>query len=293
MQPAASSHFFTVDVEEYFQVRALESLVSRDEWVSRPTRVGRSIDTLLEVLDRHHVHATFFVLGWLAEHRPEVVRAISMAGHETASHGFWHRRVTALDPKSFRDDVSMSKCALEDVTGTAVIGYRAPNFSIVPGFEWAFDILIEEGYLYDSSLFPIRRRGYGYPNSPRSPHLIRRSSGSIAEFPLATTSLLSYPVPAAGGGYLRHFPLGVIRRAFREATDRGESTTFYIHPWEIDDQQPRLPVSVLTRLRHYRGLDDTLNRIDTLLSEFQFGSIASYLPQLEQAASTLTGAGAA
>jgi polysaccharide deacetylase family protein (PEP-CTERM system associated) len=164
-----TSHFFTVDVEEYFQVKALESAVSRDEWTSQPSRLARSIDDLLEKLDSHETKGTFFVLGWIAEHRPEVVLAIAAAGHEVASHGFWHERVTGLDSNSFREDVRSSKRVLEDLVGNEVLGYRAPNFSIVPGYEWAFDILVEEGYRYDSSLFPIRRRGYGYPHAQHGP----------------------------------------------------------------------------------------------------------------------------
>jgi len=293
MHSNTTSHFFTVDVEEYFQVKALESAVSREEWISCPSRLGRSIDELLETLDRHGARGTFFVLGWIAAYRPEVVRAISSAGHEIASHGFWHERVTALDRDSFRDDVRSSKQILEDLIGTEIVGYRAPSFSIIPGWEWAFDVLIEEGYRYDSSLFPIRRRGYGYPNSPRIPHLIQRAGGKIAEFPLATTSILGYPIPAAGGGYLRQFPLSIIRRGFREASDRDEPATFYIHPWEIDPGQPRLAVSALNRIRHYRGLAGTLGRIDQLLEEFSFDAIASYLPALEETGATLLTAGAA
>jgi polysaccharide deacetylase family protein (PEP-CTERM system associated) len=287
------SHFFTVDVEEYFQVKAMESVVSREEWLSRPSRVAQSVDALLELLERRGVRGTFFVLGWLAKHRAEVVLAIAAAGHEVASHGFWHERVTMLDPRAFREDVRSSKRALEDLIGTEILGYRAPNFSIVPGREWAFDILLEEGYRYDSSLFPIRRRGYGYPGAISGPHVLSRPAGRLVEFPLATTSILRYPVPAAGGGYLRHFPLAVIRRAFREATNRGEPATFYIHPWEIDDGQPRLPVSILNHIRHYRGLDGALMRIDKLLAEFSFGTIASYLPRLENAQTDLVAAGAA
>jgi polysaccharide deacetylase family protein (PEP-CTERM system associated) len=288
MSSNTTSHFFTVDVEEYFQVKALESAVSREDWISCPSRLAGSIDALLERLDRHNARGTFFVLGWIAEHRPEVVLAIAAAGHEIASHGFWHERVTALDRDAFREDVRSSRQALEDLIGAAVVGYRAPSFSIIPGWEWAFDVLVEEGYTYDSSLFPIRRSGYGYPNAPRSPHTIRRTGGSLAEFPLATTSILRYPVPAAGGGYLRQFPLAVIRRAFREASERGEPATFYIHPWEIDPGQPRLPVSALNRIRHYRGLGSTLERIDLLLQEFSFATIASYLPELERAATVVT-----
>lgn len=289
----STTHFFTVDVEEYFQVKALESVVSRDEWLSRPSRVARSVDELLESLDRHGARGTFFVLGWIAEHRPEVVRAIADAGHEIASHGFWHKRVTAQKPDEFREDIRSSKQSLESLTGTQVLGYRAPSFSIIPGWEWALDVLIEEGYRYDSSLFPIHRRGYGYPGALRAPHVIRRSSGQLAEFPLATTSFFNYPLPAAGGGYLRQFPLAVIRRAFREATERSEPATFYIHPWEIDPDQPRLPVSPLNRIRHYRGLGFALARIELLLEEFSFDSIASYLPRLKLSADTLVTAGAA
>jgi polysaccharide deacetylase family protein (PEP-CTERM system associated) len=293
MNSNKTSHFFTVDVEEYFQVKALESAVSRDEWVSRPSRLARSIEALLETLDRHSVQGTFFALGWIAEHRPEVVSAIAAAGHEIASHGFWHERVTALDRDAFREDVRSSKHTLEDLIGVEVVGYRAPSFSIIPGWEWAFDVLVEEGYRYDSSLFPIRRSGYGYPDAPPIPHVIHRAGGSLAEFPLATTSILRYPVPAAGGGYLRQFPLAIIRRAFREASERGEPATFYIHPWEIDPGQPRLPVSVFNRLRHYRGLDSALARIDLILEEFSFSTISSYLPTFEERTATQVTAGAA
>jgi polysaccharide deacetylase family protein (PEP-CTERM system associated) len=276
----STTHFFTVDVEEYFQVKALESVVARDQWLTRPSRVARSVDALLTLLDLHGARGTFFVLGWVARHRPQVVRSIVDAGHEIASHGFSHERVTAMTPDAFREDVRASKQVLEDVCGTEVLGYRAPSFSIIPGYEWAFDVLIEEDYRYDSSLFPIHRRGYGYPSASRLPHLIHRQSGDLAEFPLATTRFLNVSVPAAGGGYLRQFPLGVIRRAFREASRRGEPATFYIHPWEIDPDQPRLPVSRLNRIRHYRGLSSALGRIESLLAEFRFDTIASHLPRL-------------
>jgi polysaccharide deacetylase family protein (PEP-CTERM system associated) len=295
MQPSDQdvTHFFTVDVEEYFQVKALESVVPRDQWLTHPSRVAESVDALLELLARYETRGTFFLLGWLAKYRPEVVRSIADAGHEIASHGFSHERVTAQNRESFGEDLRSSKKALEDVAGVPVLGYRAPSFSIIPGYEWAFDVLIEEGFRYDSSLFPIRRCGYGYPGAPSAAHLIQRPGGKLAEFPLATTHLLNYPIPAAGGGYLRQLPLGVIRRAFREATLRGEPTTFYIHPWEIDPNQPRLPVSQLNRIRHYRGLGITLPRMEKLLDEFRFGTIASYLPELEGASTHAMTVGAA
>lgn len=288
-----TTHFFTVDVEEYFQVKALESVVSRDQWLMHPSRVARSVEVLLAALNRHGARGTFFVLGWVARKHPHVVRSIVDAGHEIGSHGFFHERVTALTPDTFREDLRSSKQALEDTSGAEVLGYRAPSFSIIPGYEWAFDALIEEGYRYDSSLFPIRRRGYGYPSAARAPHLIHRRGGMLAEFPLATTRFLNISVPAAGGGYLRQFPLAVIRRAFRQATEKGESATFYIHPWEIDADQPRLPVSPLNRVRHYRGLGLALDRIERLLEEFRFDTIASHLSTLAPNSVSILTAGAA
>jgi polysaccharide deacetylase family protein (PEP-CTERM system associated) len=173
--------------------------------------------------------------------------------------------------------VRSSKSEIENLTGGHVDGYRAPSFSIVPGCEWAFDVLLEEGYTYDSSLFPIRRRGYGYPSAPPGPHVIERSSGALREFPLATTTFGGLRVPAAGGGYLRHFPFWVIRRAFAQADERRVPATFYLHPWEIDPDQPRIPVGAVTRLRHYRGLSRTIGRVRRLLDSFRFTAIASTL----------------
>jgi polysaccharide deacetylase family protein (PEP-CTERM system associated) len=272
-----AGHFFTVDVEEYFHVSAFEGVVTRDAWPTYPRRLTRSVGQLLELLDGAGARGTFFTLGWVADHEPAVVRQIAAAGHEIASHGYWHRRLTTQTAAEFREDLRASKKALEDACGTVVTGFRAPSFSLVPGREWAFDILVEEGFRYDSSIFPIRRRGYGYPGARRVPHVIRRASGVLAEFPLATAKVFGYPVPAAGGGYLRQFPFGVIRRAFADSTRRGDPATFYVHPWELDPDQPRLPVSPLTRLRHYRGLAVTRERIAQLLEQFRFDAIAPHV----------------
>lgn len=266
-------HLFTVDVEDYFQVNAFEGTVLRTNWDSYPTRVERNVDILLGLLDRKGVRGTFFTLGWVARKHPSIVRKIAAGGHEIASHGWWHRKVTSLTPEEFRADVRSSKSLLESVSGQRVYGYRAPSFSIVPGGEWAFDILLEEGYRYDSSLFPIRRPDYGYPGVPPDPHLIRRPSGTLLELPLATMSLAGVRLPAAGGGYFRNFPFGVFRQAFRRLSARNTSGMFYIHPWELDPAQPRLPVSLLARLRHYSGLERTLPRLERLLDEFRFTSV--------------------
>ena len=286
VQPAVE-HIFTVDVEDYFHVHAFEGTVSRSEWRAFPSRIVRNVDVLLELLAGHGVTGTFFVLGWVADVYPEVVRRIAGAGHEVASHGWWHRKVPTLAPEEFRTELRASKELLEDLSGQPVVGFRAPSFSIVPGHEWAFDILLEEGYRYDSSLFPIRRSGYGYPSAPPIAHFIRRPAGVLAEFPLATTVCAGVRLPAAGGGYLRHLPYALVRRAFREHSECGIPGMFYIHPWEVDPDQPRLQVKWLTRLRHYNGLEDTVPRLHRLLAEFRF---TSAVRQLSEKASWAEGA---
>lgn len=270
-------HFFTVDVEEYFQVSAFDDIVSRDAWPTMPSRVSESVDVVLDLLAGRGVQGTFFTLGWVAKRHANVVRRIAEAGHEIASHGWWHQKVTTLNASKFREDVRHTKDVLEDITGQRVLGYRAPSFSIVPGSEWAFDVLIEEGHVYDSSVFPIRRAGYGYAGATPIAHVIDRPSGQLYEFPLATTLWNGVRIPAAGGGYLRHFPYNVVQRAFREHDAAQLPAVFYIHPWELDPEQPRLAVPLLTRMRHYRGLRSTAERVDRLLSEFRFTSIAQGL----------------
>ena len=266
-------HLFTVDLEEYFQVSAFEGIAPRDRWDSFPSRVERNVDELLQLLARHDAAATFFTLGWIADRHPALVKRIAGAGHEIASHGWWHRRVTSLSRDEFRTDVRDARRILEDVAGQPVVGYRAPSFSMVPGTEWAFDVLIEEGYRFDSSLFPIRRPGYGYPGADPYRHTLARAGGVLVELPLATTSWLGVRLPAAGGGWFRQLPYALTRRAFREHSDRGVPAVFYVHPWEIDPAQPKLATSALTRVRHYRGLDRTMPRLERLLGEFRFTSV--------------------
>ncbi len=286
MLPAdAPPHFFTVDVEEYFHVSAFSALVPREQWDTLPSRVEASTDVILDLLARHDTLGTFFTVGWVARKYPAFVRRIADLGHEVASHTYWHRKVSGLTPEEFRTDVRECKAALEDATGRPVWGFRAPSFSIRPGGEWAFDVLLEEGHRYDSSLFPIHRPDYGYPSAPPHPHLITRPSGTLLELPLATTTLGPARLPAAGGGYLRHFPFALIRRAFREHGERGIPGMFYVHPWEIDPAQPRLPAPWLTRVRHYRGLGRTLPRLERLLGEFRFTSVADYFDFATRSAS--------
>ena len=282
--PSDTKHFFTVDVEEYFQVNAFESVVSRDDWDRWPRRLDRSVPLLLDELARSGSTGTFFVLGWIADRSPEIVRDIARAGHEIASHGFWHRRVNVMTPSGFRDDLRAARHALEDLVGESVDGYRAPSFSITRRNEWAFDVLMEEGFRYDSSVFPVRRHDYGIPDAPRDPYIVERAAGTLTEIPLATAAIGGLTLPAAGGAYLRHMPFALVRRAFAQAQNRGKPATFYIHPWEIDADQPRMPVGLVTRLRHYRGLASTLDRVRRLLGEFRFTSIASMLQPVPEPA---------
>lgn len=266
-------HHFTVDVEEYFQVSAFEPHVARADWDVLESRVIASVHKLLALLDRHGASGTFFVLGWVAERYPLLVKAIADAGHEIASHGWDHRRVTQQTPDELRESVRRTKVVLESIVGVPVVGFRAPSFSIVPGREWALDVLIEEGYEYDSSLFPITRPGYGYPAGARDPHVLTSAAGSLVELPPTTLRRAGLNLPAAGGGYFRLLPYALPQAAFRDSAKRGVGGMFYVHPWEVDPEQPRLPVSWSARRRHYGGLARTMPRLERLLTEFPFNSV--------------------
>ena len=269
-----------MDVEEHFQVSALERYVPRSQWDSMESRVAPNTTRLLALLRETNQRATFFVLGWVAERAPALVRTIAAEGHEVASHGWDHRRVTDETPDQFRLSVRRSKDALEQIVGKPVLGYRAPSFSIVRGRDWALDILVEEGYVYDSSLFPIHRPGYGYAAAQRTPHSLERSNGRLVEFPPATVRVLGVNLPAAGGAYLRLLPSALIHAAVRDAESRGVPAMLYIHPWELDPEQPRIPVSFATSIRHYGGLRRTVPRLRRLFNEFRFGTVAESLPAL-------------
>lgn len=270
-------HHFTVDVEEAFQVSAMEPYVDRKDWDDHPSRVDRNTRIILDLLAEFDVRGTFFTLGWIAERHRRLVCDIARAGHEVASHGWGHERVTQLSPEAFRRSVRDSKAILEEISGARVFGYRAPSFSITRGREWALDILLEEGYAYDSSLFPVRRAGYGFDGGHRDPHVLSRSSGQLHELPPATVEWMGKVLPAGGGAYLRLLPATVVTSAFRAAERRGVPATFYIHPWEVDPEQPRIAVNMRTRIRHYGGLVRTLPRMRRLLQTFRFQPMATTL----------------
>jgi polysaccharide deacetylase family protein (PEP-CTERM system associated) len=275
-------HHLTVDVEEVFHSTLLTDRVPRSTWEAQPRRAPGVVGDLLEDLERSGVRATFFVLGWLAEREPAMVRAIAGAGHEVGSHSWWHRRVAELTPESFRESVRRTKETLEDLTGQAVVGFRAPSFSILPGTEWALDILLEEGYRYDSSLFPTSvHPSYGYPDAPPDPHWIERSSGRILEVPPVTLQAAGRRLPAAGGAYLRFFPYALLRSALRQAGARGHPGTVYVHPWDLDPGATRYPLPPLVRLRLYGGAGAARRRVDRLLADFSFLPIVDTMERLQ------------
>jgi polysaccharide deacetylase family protein (PEP-CTERM system associated) len=270
---------FSVDVEDYFQVGAFERACPRERWGSYEPRVEANTRRLLDLCDRHKVKGTFFVLGWVAERWPGLVRDIQAAGHELGTHGQDHRQVTTLTPDEFRQDIRRSKRTIEDAAGAEVIGYRAPSYSIVRETMWALDILHEEGFRYDSSVFPIHHDRYGIPDFPRFPRPLRGQNGSaLHEFPISTVRFAGLNLPFVGGGYLRHFPWSFIRWGMSRLNRRERRPAIlYIHPWEIDPAQPVQPVPYLTRVRHYRNLGRTEDRLARLFREYPFTTVREVL----------------
>lgn len=268
----------TVDVEDYFQVSAFDGAVSRADWDRYESRVSKNTNELLEIFNRAGVRGTFFVLGWVAARFPSLVRRIADQGHEIASHGFHHQLLYLLTPAQFREDIRTARHAIEDAAGQPVMGYRAPSYSVIESSLWAIDILIEEGYAYDASIFPIHHDRYGLPASPRHPYELKREGGSLLELPGSTVRLGSVNLPIAGGGYFRQLPYMWTKWGIERVNRvEGQPVVFYLHPWEIDPEQPRLPVGAARRVRHYRGLDVTKRRLARLLSDFRFDAVSAVL----------------
>lgn len=272
--PVGAKNAMSVDVEDYFQVSAFEHHVSRDDWDGLPRRVERNTDKVLELFRARDVHATFFILGWVAERHPDLVRRIADAGHEIASHGYGHRRVHDLDREAFRADVEATKKILEDLGGQPVRGYRAPSFSLGEKTPWAYDVLIQAGYRYSSSIYPVRHDHYGAPDAPR--FAFRPKSGAgLVEVPITTTPLLRRNLPCGGGGYFRLLPYRYSRWGMRRVNARdGAPCIFYFHPWEIDPDQPRVSgVPWRARFRHYTNLGQMGDKLDKLLAAFAWDRI--------------------
>lgn len=298
----------TIDVEDYFQVEAFSSIIAPEDWQKYPCRVKENVDNILNILNRLGVKATFFCLGWIAEHYPSVIRKIAEHGHEVASHGYAHRPIYKQTRAEFAQDIDRARKLLEDITGKQVLGYRAPTYSITIKTIWALDILIEQGYSYDSSIFPVHHDLYGIPDAPRFPFVIRKEqledirlgkwpgntldfnsslstrSGAVAdddkiiEFPITSFRMGGVNLPVAGGGYFRLLPFWLTCRLLaRINSDEGLPFVFYLHPWELDPEQPRISAPIKSRIRHYLNLKRTEARFNALVSRFSFAPMAKVL----------------
>jgi polysaccharide deacetylase family protein (PEP-CTERM system associated) len=277
---STQQHLFnalTVDVEDYYMVSAFSDIVKFEDWHKYESRVENNTYKILELFEQQNVKATFFVLGWIAKHHPNLVKEIYSMGHEIASHGYNHRLIYHLTHEQFKEDVHKAKCILEDITGTQILGYRAASYSIVKRTLWALDILIEEGFVYDSSIFPVHHDRYGFPGADRFPHVIKRKNGTIKEFPPSTFKILGQNIPIAGGGYLRLFPLHLTKSMIKRINSKdNQPVTIYLHPWEVDTDQPRLNGRLRSKLRHYVNLRSTFPKLKTFLDEFKFRPLADF-----------------
>jgi polysaccharide deacetylase family protein (PEP-CTERM system associated) len=269
----------SVDVEDYFHVEGFADHVSRESWNEWPTRVERNTERLLDLFDESGTKATFFVLGWIAAKFPNLVRSIAQRGHELACHSYWHRCVYRLTAAEFREDTVCAKRAIEQAAGIRVRGYRAPSWSITAKSLWALDILAEEGFEYDSSIYPIHHDIYGLPGALRIPYVHRLTGDrQLLEFPPATVSVAGVVLPAAGGGYLRLFPFVYTAWAIgRMEAAAGQQVVVYVHPWEIDPEQPRIAGRLRSKLRHYTNLGSTEQKLRRLLSLRRFQSFEQLL----------------
>jgi len=269
----------TIDVEDYFHVSVFDGLVPRHAWEGMESRVCANTERLLEIFDDANVQATFFILGWVAERFPGLVRAIAEQGHEIASHGYGHRLVYDLTPRAFREDVRRAKDLLETTAGERVYGYRAPSYSVTPKSLWALDVLIEEGYTYDASIFPIHHDRYGIPISPRQPYVLHRTA-KLVEAPGSTVRCGPFNLPIGGGGYFRILPYAWTRWGITRLNEREQRPAiFYLHPWEIDPDQPRLRAPALGRFRHYFNLNRTEERLRALIRDFTFATMMTLLDE--------------
>jgi polysaccharide deacetylase family protein (PEP-CTERM system associated) len=268
----------TFDLEDYFHVGAFADQIQEDHWNSYESRVQANTDTILQLLEDHHCKATFFVLGWVAEKQPQLVKRIAEMGHEIACHSNRHRRVYELTPQEFREDTLRAKNVLEDACGRPVRGYRAPSFSIGSNSLWAFEVLTELGFTYDSSIFPVRHPNYGMPHAPRFPFLIRSSKGDLLEFPMPTLALAGHRSPLGGGAYLRLLPYWYTKWGIRFINQQEEQPAcVYLHPWELDARQPRMNGSASAHLRHYKGLRGTEGKLRRLLADFEFVPLGEFV----------------
>jgi polysaccharide deacetylase family protein (PEP-CTERM system associated) len=267
----------TFDVEDYYHVEAFQSVIQRENWDSYESRVYNSTLKILEILSRYGIKATFFILGWVAEHTPEIVKEIQAAGHEIGSHGYAHQIIYQQTPDEFAVDVRRSLEIIEGITGEKVLGFRAPSFSVTKRSLWAIEILQSLGLAYDSSVFPIIHDLYGIPDAPRHPYQI---ADGFWEFPMTTIRILGANLPVGGGAYLRIFPYWWTRWGIRRANSNGGPAVVYLHPWEVDPGHPKIKTSRINQLRHYVNLEKTEDRLVALCRDFRFTSLHGLLDQV-------------
>ena len=279
----------SVDVEDYFHVEAFANQIRPENWPTFTSRVHANCDRLLELFAKYDRRATFFVLGWVAERDPALVRKIAEAGHELACHSYAHRRVFSLQPEEFREDLRRARGLIEDAASVRVVGYRAPTFSILRRSVWALEILAEEDFLYDSSIYPIRHDLYGYPEFPRFLQRVELSSGrEIIEVPMSTIRFAGLNWPLGGGGYLRLLPMAYTSWAIRRVHQQDRQPfVLYVHPWEVDPSQPRLNGKWKSKLRHYTGLAGMEGRLEALLERGSFEPMQNLVARLRNSAPTL------
>lgn len=270
---------FTVDVEDYFQVSSFASVISTDDWDHYECRVEANTRRVLEIAARESTTGTFFVLGWVAERYPSLVKEIQDAGHEIGCHSQWHQLVYELGPDRFRFDLRESRDILQQITGQSVTLYRSPSFSITKDSLWALDILVEEGFTIDSSIYPVRHDRYGIPDSPTSPYRIKTEAGAIVQVPGMVCNIRNTNVPVGGGGYLRLLPWFVTERMLRRVRKQDRPLNVYIHPWEFDPQQPRIPSSMKSKFRHYQNLKTTASKITRMLQTFDLTTMSNVVQQ--------------
>jgi polysaccharide deacetylase family protein (PEP-CTERM system associated) len=277
-----SLNALSVDLEEYFQVSNFDSVIPRSNWDALPSRVVDSTRRLLDLFESTESRATFFVLGWVAERHPSLLAEIADRGHEIACHGYGHELIYAIGPERFREDIRRARSTIEDATGHEVRGYRAPSYSITPLSLWALEILAEAGFEYDSSIFPIKHHRYGIPEFPRSPLVIRLpDQEKITEFPMTTLRAFGTNLPLAGGAYLRFIPSALFRFGFSRLVAKGDPTVLYLHPWEIDADQPRQAVDLKVRVNHYYNLGRMESKLRALLERHRFTTLIDVLGVLE------------
>jgi polysaccharide deacetylase family protein (PEP-CTERM system associated) len=271
----------TVDVEEHFQVSAFSLTVDRSDWPRQESRVVENTERLLDLFDGSKVRATFFVLGCVADKHPGLVDTIARRGHEIGSHGWSHELIHEQTPEAFHTELERSRKLLQDLSGQPVEGHRAASFSIGRRNLWALDIVAENGFRYDSSLFPVRHDRYGMPQAPREIHRLKTPCGNtLIEFPPSTLSIAGQNLPIAGGGYLRLYPLGLTRLAIRRLNRSGQPAMVYVHPWEVDPHQPRINAPLKSRFRHYVGLNGTARKLATLMGRFRFAPTSEVIADI-------------